>query len=77
MLATIAAKMKENPDCKIMLNGYPETSKASQAVCQKRLDAVKVYLKEKEGISPDRITTNCEVKKDNSAMVNTVDVKCN
>ena len=61
MLATVAAKMKANPTCNITINGYPEASKASQAVCQKRVDAVKRYLIEKESISADRITTNCEV----------------
>jgi hypothetical protein len=75
MLATIAAKMKDNPTCNITITGYPETSKASQAVCQKRLDAVKSYLNQTEGISSDRITTNCEVNKGGDK--NTVDVKCN
>ena len=61
MLATVAAKMKANPTCTITINGYPEASKASQANCQKRLDAIKKYLVEKEGISADRITTNIVV----------------
>lgn len=74
MLATVAAKLKANPTCMVTLNGYPETSKASQANCQKRLDAAKMYLVEKEGISADRITTNCEV---GGGDKNTVDVKCN
>lgn len=72
MLATVAAKMKANPTCNITINGYPETSKASQAVCQKRVDAVKQYLVEKEGISADRITTNCEV---GGGDKNTIDIK--
>ena len=74
MLATVASKLKANPNCMITINGYPETSKASQANCQKRLDAIKIYLIEKEGISADRITTNCEV---GGGDKNTVDVKCN
>jgi len=74
MLATVASKLKANPNCTITINGYPETSKASQANCQKRLDAIKIYLIEKEGISADRITTNCEV---GGGDKNTVDVKCN
>ena len=61
VLATIAAKMKARPDCKIVIKGYPETSKSSQAVCQRRLDAIKMILIEKEGISADRITTNIVV----------------
>ncbi len=74
MLATVASKMKANPNCNININGYPEASKASQANCQKRLDAIKIYLVEKEGISADRITTNCEV---GGGDKNTIDVKCN
>ena len=77
MLATIAAKMKERPDCKIVLTGYPETSKASQSVCQKRLEELKRYLTETGGITGDRISTNCQVIKDNNTVKNTVDVKCN
>lgn len=74
MLATVASKLKANPTCTITVNGYPEASKASQANCQKRLDAIKIYLIEKEGISADRITTNCEV---GGGDKNTIDVKCN
>ncbi len=74
MLATVAAKMKANPNCNININGYPEASKASQAVCQKRVDAVKRHLVEKEGISADRITTNCEV---GGGEKNTIDIKSN
>jgi len=74
MLATVAAKMKANPTCNININGYPEASKASQAVCQKRVDAVKRHLVEREGISADRITTNCEV---GGGDKNTIDIKSN
>ncbi len=74
MLATVAAKMKENPDCNITVTSYPETSKQSQASCQRRLETIKKYLVEKEGISADRITINCEV---GAGDKNTVDIKCN
>jgi OmpA family len=74
MLATVAAKLKSSPDCGVTINGYPEASKAAQANCQKRLEAVKTYLVEKEGISADRITTNCEI---GGGDKNTVDIKCN
>jgi outer membrane protein OmpA-like peptidoglycan-associated protein len=74
MLATVAAKMKANPNCNINITGYPETSKASQANCNRRLDVIKNYLVEKEGISADRITTNCEV---GGGDKNTVDIKSN
>jgi outer membrane protein OmpA-like peptidoglycan-associated protein len=74
MLATAAAKLKASPNCNITITGYPETSKASQANCQRRVDAAKNYLVEKEGISADRITTNCEI---GGGDKNTVDIKSN
>ena len=74
MLATVASKLKASPNCNITITGYPETSKASQANCQRRVDAAKNYLVEKEGISADRITTNCEI---GGGDKNTVDIKSN
>jgi hypothetical protein len=74
MLATVAAKMKANPNCNITVNGYPEASKASQAVCSARVDAIKAYLVDQQGISADRISTNCEV---GGGDKNTVDIKSN
>ena len=74
MLATVAAKMKEHPDCNITITSYPETSKQSPASCQRRLETIKKYLVEKEGISADRLTINCEV---GAGDKNTVDIKCN
>lgn len=74
MLATVAAKLKANPTCNININGYPEASKASQAVCQKRVEAARKYLVETLGISADRITTNCEV---GGGDKNTIDITSN
>ena len=75
MLASVASKMKANPTCNVTVTGYPEASKAAQAVCNKRNEAIKMYLVEKEGISADRISTNCEVS--DGANKNTVDIKSN
>ena len=79
MLKTVAEKLKANPTCSITINGYPETSKASQANCQKRLETIKIYLIEKEGISADRISTNCVLPVDGAPVgdKNSVDIKCN
>ncbi|MEI8053132.1 MAG: hypothetical protein WCH52_05245 [Bacteroidota bacterium] len=74
LLMSVAAKMKANPKCNITINGYPEASKAAQAVCQQRVDAAKLYLVQKEGISAERIATNCEV---GGGDKNTVDIKSN
>ena len=70
----VAAKLKERSDCSVTITGYPETSKRSQANCQKRLEKIKNNLVENEGISADKITTNCEV---GGGDKNTIDIKCN
>ena len=75
MLASVATRMKANPTCNVTVTGYPEASKAAQAVCNKRNEAIKMYLVEKEGISADRISTNCEVS--DGSNKNTVDIKSN
>ena len=73
MLATVASKLKDNANCSITVTGYPKATKASQALCNKRVAAVKTYLTEKEGISADRIETNCDPTGGGDA--NTVDIK--
>jgi len=72
MLATVAQQLKDNPNCSIVVTGYPAASKASQALCNKRTDAVKTYLTEKEGISADRVDVSCEV---GGGEANTIDIK--
>jgi outer membrane protein OmpA-like peptidoglycan-associated protein len=74
LLTACASQLKANPTCTVTLNAYPEASKASQAVAQKRLDAMKAYLVETGGISADRISTNAEV---GGGDKNTVDIKAN
>lgn len=73
-LAAVASKMKSRPGCSIVIKGYPETTKSSQAMCQRRVDAIRNYLVEREGISSDRITTNCEV---GGGDKNAVDIETN
>jgi outer membrane protein OmpA-like peptidoglycan-associated protein len=72
MLATVATRLKENANCNITVTGYPAASKASQALCDKRTQAIKQYLMEKEGISADRISTHCEI---GGGDANTIDIK--
>lgn len=72
MLATVASKLKSNAQCNILITGYPAASKASQALCSKRTQAIKQYLMEQEGISADRITTDCQV---GGGDANTIDIK--
>lgn len=75
MLASVAAKLKDHPDCKITITGYWKVSKAEQAICNKRNEAIVKYLVEKEGISSDRLSTNCDDT--TGGEKNTVDIKCN
>jgi hypothetical protein len=75
MLSAVASKMKSAPNCSVNINGYPAASKAAQANCNCRNEAIKKYLVEKEGISADRISINCEVS--DGANSNTVDIKSN
>lgn len=74
-LAIVAEKLKANPACSVIINGYPGTSKSSQSTCQKKVDAIKSYLRDTGGISADRITTNCTYTA--GADQNVVDIKCN
>lgn len=51
MLPTIASKLKRNADCTITITGYPVGSKTSGVLCNRRVNAIKAYLTEVEGIS--------------------------
>lgn len=72
ILASVAGKIKESPLCSITITGYPAASKASQAVCNKRTEAIRTYLMNNEGISADRLSVNCEV---GGGDANTIDLK--
>ena len=72
MLATVASRLKSNANCNIVITGYPAASKASQALCSKRAQAIRQYLIEQEGISSDRITVNCEI---GGGDANTIDIR--
>ncbi len=54
VLASVAEKMRNNPNCKVAVIGYGESSKAAQQLSWDRVNAVIKYLVEKEGISEDR-----------------------
>lgn len=61
MLASVASQLRNSPLCTLSIVGYAEASKSSQALCQRRVDAVRRYLQEVEGISSDRLVISCEV----------------
>ena len=54
LLSSVAQKMRDNPNCKVAVIGYGESSKAAQQLSWDRVNAVINYLVEKEGISSDR-----------------------
>ncbi len=74
LLTTVAGKLKANPTCTITITGHSGPSKAAQAVCAKRNDAIKAFLVEASGISADRVTFDCVVGEGDA---NTVDIKGN
>ncbi len=72
MLASVASQLKNSASCSIRVTGYPVASKASQSLCNRRVESIKAYLVETEGISAERITITCEV---GGGDVNTVDIQ--
>lgn len=54
LLASAAEKMRNNPNCKVAVIGYGESSKAAQQLSWDRVNIVINHLVEKEGIASDR-----------------------
>lgn len=57
LLASVASRMRNNPNCRLSVVGYCVSPKAVQSRGVERVDAIVNYLVEREGISRDRITT--------------------
>ena len=80
MLATIAAKMKSYPDARITVTAYPPRERLQYSggkifgdMSFKRLEAIRKYLVEMQGISLDRITTLSDAGAEGDE--NTIDIK--
>jgi hypothetical protein len=71
MLEIVAKKLKENPDANIEIIGYPLMHGKRRFDSHHRVENIKKYLVEKQGISAERIITNLELGGDS----NTVDIK--
>ena len=54
LLASIASRLRNNPECKVVVVGYCNSTKQEQQLSWDRVNAVINYLIEKEGISGDR-----------------------
>lgn len=53
-LNTLAASVRDNPSCKMVVTGYGEPSKAGQQLSWDRVNSVISYLVDRQGISADR-----------------------
>lgn len=58
VLATVAARMRANPECKVVVIGYCASNKREQQLSWDHVNAVITYLVESEGISSDRLIFN-------------------
>jgi len=58
VLSTVASRMRNNPECKVVVVGYCSSSKKEQQLSWDHVNKVITYLVEKEGISADRFIFN-------------------
>ena len=58
VLATVAAKLRNTPGCKVVVIGYCSSNKKEQQLSWDHVNAVINYLVDKEGISADRFIFN-------------------
>ena len=54
VLASVASRMRNNPDCKVVVIGYCSSNKREQQLSWDHVNAVINYMVEKEGLSVDR-----------------------
>jgi len=58
VLASVASRLRNNPDCKVVVIGYCASNKREQQLSWDHVNAVINYLVEKEGVSVDRFIFN-------------------
>jgi outer membrane protein OmpA-like peptidoglycan-associated protein len=58
VLSTVASRMRNNPNCKVVVVGYCSSNKKEQQLSWDHVNAVINHLVEKEGISADRFIFN-------------------
>ncbi|HMK25880.1 MAG TPA: OmpA family protein [Chitinophagaceae bacterium] len=58
LLATVAAKLRNNPGCKIVVIGYCSSNKKEQQLSWDHVNTVINYMVDNEGISADRFIFN-------------------
>ncbi|HYC28580.1 MAG TPA: OmpA family protein, partial [Chitinophagaceae bacterium] len=57
-LASVAARLRNNPGCKVVVTGYCASNKKEQQGSWDKVNAVINYMVDKEGISADRFIFN-------------------
>lgn len=72
VLSTVAAKLRNNPGCKVVVIGYCSSNKKEQQLSWDHVNAVINYMVDKEGISADRFIFNYGVE---GGDCNTVDLR--
>ncbi|MBL0334751.1 MAG: OmpA family protein [Chitinophagaceae bacterium] len=72
VLSTVAAKLKSNPGCKVVVIGYCSSNKKEQQLSWDHVNAVINYMVDKEGLSLDRFIFNYG---QNGGDCNTVDLR--
>ncbi len=58
VLASVAGRLRNNPECKVVVIGYCSSNKKEQQLSWDHVNAVINYMVEKEGISADRFIFN-------------------
>jgi len=58
VLANVASRMRNNPECKVVVIGYCSSNKKEQQLSWDHVNAVISYMVDKEGISQDRFIFN-------------------
>jgi outer membrane protein OmpA-like peptidoglycan-associated protein len=58
VLATVASKMRNNPECKVVVVGYCSSDKKEQQLSWDHVNAIITYLVEKEGVNANRFIFN-------------------
>jgi outer membrane protein OmpA-like peptidoglycan-associated protein len=58
VLATVASKLRNSPECKVVVVGYCSSSKKEQQLSWDHVNKVITHLVEKEGLSADRFIFN-------------------
>ena len=57
-LATVGSRMRNNPECRVVVTGYCSSNKKEQQLSWDHVNAVINYMVDKEGINADRFIFN-------------------